>query len=277
MNLRTIGRLSILTLGIGLGAPAAIASTLAVNFVNNRFDTFQQQPGFESFYVPNNIGTMESASPNILAGTSGGVSVYVRSDQHGPIRSIDRGNVRVYDGQLSNLSISWIGNGHRAGRFSIRLRGVTAGLHHWTSYHVDNGTGLMRNGDQNGLMRIELSLDGGDSYQILDPAYRILDAEYDPIQTLQPADPPNFLFHTSFVANGTHDVVFRFDNVGSGPDFRGQYPVGADFTVINGFRLVGVPEPSALALIALACGPLLAGRANRGVFGRTSGSPVEKS
>jgi hypothetical protein len=225
---------------------SAMASTLAVNFVNSPTDTFQRQPGFESFYIPNGF----PANIEAYAGTSGGVSVYVLSDS-GPVRSIDRGNVRVYRGELSNLSISWIGNGHNAGNFYITLRGVSAGLHHWTSYHVDNGTGLMMNGDQNGLMSIELSLDGGQSYQMLDPAYRILDAEIDPIQTLQPYDPPNFLFHTSFVANGSDDVVFRFNNVARGPDLYGQYPIGSDFTVINGFRLTGVPEPSSMLLLIL--------------------------
>src|SRR5690606_29219221 len=89
------------------------------------------------------------------------------------------------------------------------------------------------------------------------PFYRILDAEFDTIPTMPPRDPPNFLFHTSFEANGTDDVVFRFRNVARGPNQQGQYPVGADFTVINAFRLTGpatrIPEPSTIALAVLTC------------------------
>jgi hypothetical protein len=78
-------------------------------------------------------------------------------------------------------------------------------------------------------------------------SYEILDSELGFGDVAEPSD-VNFTFSTSFVADGTSDVIFRFTNIQLGNN--GTVPDPAqDFTVINGFAVVAVPEPSMVALV----------------------------
>lgn len=229
------------------------ASTLAVNFVNAAGDAAQAQPGFTDLLVAN----LSGAGGSVLnAGSVGGVSISLQNvdviGANNRIRSIDRGDNRVYQGIYSNLSVGWIGNEDGGDQLLLTLSGLTAGAHSWTSYHIDNGTGLVGNGNQNGKMRIELSLDGGTNFSIVATDYEILDAEASIGESAQPSDPANFTFTTPFVSDGVNNVVFRFTNTSVGGSATLAADAGQDFTVVNGFEVseVAVPEPGSVALLA---------------------------
>jgi hypothetical protein len=251
-----------------LSVPVATrASTLAVNFVNNAADAVsggpQDQAGFTALVVANASG----AGGTVLnAGTVGGVTVSLQNvDTNGGnnrIRSIDRGETRVYNGVYSNLSVGWVGNEDGGDFFLLTLSGVTAGPHNWTSYHIDNGTGASGNGNQNGMMTIQVSVDGGANYSAVATNYEILDAELSLGESAVPSDPANFTFSTTFTANGTDDVVFRFLNTAVGFTPTAADP-GQDFTVINGFEVSPVPEPSSCFVTAGAAVCLMARRRRR--------------
>lgn len=261
---------SALAVGLAIGMPEAMASSLAVNFVNNATDAAaggsQDQAGFEEIVVANAAGP---GGIEVNAGTVGGVSIIlqnvdVAATGNNRIRSVDRGDARRYTGTFSNLSVGWIGNEDGAAtaggadQFLVKLRSVTAGPHLWTSYHIDNGTDGVNGtsgGNQSGQMLIELSVDGGANYSTVASNYQILDAEvsFDEIAGQVPSDSPvNFTFTTAFVANGTDDVVFRFTNNAIGFNTT-ILDASQDFTLLNGFEVAEIPEPSTLALLGL-CG-----------------------
>ncbi len=267
MNLRGFVCLSIVAATTGFGMSTATALDLAVNFVNSLDDTFQDQDGFTELAVVNNAANGTGAE--VLAGTVDGVDVILQNVSGGGtldrIRSVDRGDDRIYNGVLSNLSVGWVGNEEQSDQFLVKLRGVGAGRYLWTSYHVDNGNVHATivggsSGNQSGKMSIELSVDGGATYTMLNPAYQILDTELSIGDTVEPSDPPNFGFTTSFIANGTDDVIFRFINVEIGNSVTLEPDPSQDFTVINGFTLTQIPEPTTLAVAGLAGLGLLAVR-----------------
>lgn len=130
---------------------------------------------------------------------------------------------------------------------TLRLGGLSAAPYNWTSYHHDTE-------NVHGFFRVELSLDGGATYTQLADGYMSDGTSLGtPDSAVAPYLGPQFgpdanslisTYHTSFVADGANDVVFRFAPYSNTAVHRQLWG-------INGFVLEQVPEPSTVALAAM--------------------------
>jgi hypothetical protein len=249
-----------------LSVDFAGASTIAVNF--GAFGS-ATEPGYTDVFPTAAVaGTVvTAASDQLVFGTStvGGVTITATSATVGGgaiadnrIRALNRFPTPPpnpeYTGPLSLLTTSWIGTQRgflaadgvdsRASSLTISLSGVTAGLHTWTSYHLDNGLpATAGNGNQSGQLRIEFSNDSGVTFTTLASAFQIADTE-----ALGVPPDANPFSHT-FTSVAGQDVRFRFTNVAPGLLASGSVDVGQDFVVINGFNLIPEPSSALLGLI----------------------------
>ena len=155
------------------------------------------------------------------------------------VRSINRGGNDGYAGSLATLTQTWWGV--RAGpstpggflTLAIDGGGIGSSAYDFTSWHHDHE-------NQTGVMDIEVSVDGGQSFTQVVNDLDIVDGSTDG-HTGAP-NPVTF----GFVSNGTDDVYIRFTN-----DQTAGTNSGNSFVLINGFQLDLVPEPSSLALLGL--------------------------
>jgi MYXO-CTERM domain-containing protein len=225
----------------GLLTTPLTASTLNVNLGPAGSTA---EPGFTLLASANSTGTPAVSLP---LGTVGGVSVVVTTGggANNRFRSVNRGVSAPYSGAFDGLTESWIGTEQGTGTadppsaLTIILNGVDPGPHLWTSYHFDNGTGVSGNGNQSGRMTIEYSVDSGASFTVAATDFQIQDNEGIATVAILP-------FTTTFTAVAGQTVQFRFTNTALGLNAASAVDPAQDFTVVNGFSVTPVPEPSAL-------------------------------
>ena len=231
---------------MGLMVAQSNGTTLAINLGPATSDA---EAGFTLLDSINTAGG--AAAYSVTLGTSNGVTIVASTGgslTDNRYRSIDRGDSTAYEGALDQLTESWVGTQTQGSALTFSLTGVDAGEHVWTSYHFDNGTGASGNGNQNGQMLIELSVDSGASFSTLATNFQIQDNEGTVTSTIAP-------FSANFTAVAGQSVQFRFTNSALGTLASGAIDAGQDFTVINGFTVAPavIPEPST-ALLGLLGG-----------------------
>ncbi len=232
-----------------LPARPAAASTMNVNLGPAGSSA---EAGFTLLASANSTGTPAVSLP---LGTVGGVSVTVATGggANNRYRSVNRGVSTAYSAAFDSLTESWIGTEQGSGTadppsaLTIILAGVDPGPHVWTSWHFDNGTGLSGNGNQSGRMTIEYSVDSGASFTVAATDFQIQDNEGTATSTINP-------FSTAFTALAGQTVQFRFTNTALGLNATNTVDPAQDFTVVNGFSVAPVPEPSGPVLALVATG-----------------------
>lgn len=222
-------------------AASASASTMAINF-GKVTPASPTETGYDNALY-NDTASLLPTTVNY--GTFGGVTLSVSTSPSttpvpvdNRLRSIDRGVSPAYSGALDTLTQSWIGTQAQGSYLTVILGGVDAGLHTWTSYHFDNGSGASGNGNQNGKMEIAMSVDSGATFSIVNPSYQIQDNEGTVTSVIAP-------FSVDFTAVAGQSVQFRFLNNALGTLANNTTDPVQDFTLINGFNVAPVPEPSA--------------------------------
>ncbi len=215
-------------------------STLAINLGPTTSPT---EVGYDLAGYNGSTGT---AAVSVPLGTFGGVTISATTGggTDNRFRSIDRATSTAYSGPLDILTQTWFGTQQPVSALTIILSGVDAGLHNWTSDHFDNGSGASGNGNQNGKMEIALSVDSGTTFTVINPSFQIQDNEGTVTSTIVP-------FSTNFTAVAGQSVQVRFINVALGTLASGATDPGQDFTLINGFNVTPVPEPSAALFAAI--------------------------
>jgi len=140
-----------------------------------------------------------------------------------------------------DLLETWWGD-ESAFSFVIDGTDLGAGDFTWTSWHTDKK-------DITGTMDIEFSVDGGTNWTLAFDDFDIISIRDDANPGPEIPNAASF----QFTSNGTDDVWVRFTSDGTN---------ATDFTVVNGFEVTVVPEPSAFALLVLSLA-LLASRRRR--------------
>jgi hypothetical protein len=148
------------------------------------------------------------------------------------VRSLERSD--TYNGALDNLTQTWWGArggpSQPGGFITFDIAGLAAGDYLFTSWHHDHG-------NQTGEMDIEVSTDGGSTFDVVGDDFGIVDSVVDG----NVGAPNPFTF--GFTAGGD-SVQIRYTNV-SGSESTN------DFVIINGFSVEVIPEPASLALLGL--------------------------
>jgi hypothetical protein len=264
-------KLNRLLLAFGVLAPLIAANTVSASTVFANFGAFNStpEPGYTNVVpltaVTNTIVLAATDSLTFTTPVVGGVTITATSatvgggaiadnrlraftrqltagDFTGPLGILTAGFIGTQRGFLAADATDLVNNPSglsRASSLIVGLSGVTAGDHTWTSYHLDNGIGAA--GNQSGQMRIEFSNNAGATFTTLATNFQVTDSEA--VGTPLNANP----FTHTFTATGA-DILFRFTNVALGSNAAGAPASAEDFTVINGFNLVPVPEPSSALL-----------------------------
>lgn len=226
---------------VGILSSASLASNLAINLGPL---TSEAETGYDLAGASNSAGATEVS---LGLGTFNGVTVTVATGggTDNRFRSVDRGTSPAYSGPLDLLTQSWFGTQTQPSALTMILSGVDAGLHKWTPFHFDNGSGGLGNGNQNGKMEISLSVDGGASFSVVDANFQIQDNEGTPTSEIAP-------FSVDFTAVAGKDVHIRFVNVALGTLANGNTDPGQDFTVINGFVVTQLSATIPLMITEIA-------------------------
>lgn len=240
-NLKRMKNLIFAIATLGVLSPLSQATNLAINLGPA---TSEVEAGYDLAGAGNSSG---GAAVSLALGTFNGVTVTVTTggSTENRFRSVDRGTSPAYSGPLDLLTQSWFGTQTQPSALTIILSGVDPGLHNWKSYHFDNGSGAIGNGNQNGKMEIALSVDCGANFSVVDPRFQIQDNEGTATSEIAP-------FSVDFMAVAGKDVHIRFVNVALGTLANGNTDPGQDFTVINGFVVTQLSATIPLTITDIA-------------------------
>ncbi len=265
MMFRTHRVMMLAALVLACLATGAYAQTLMVDFNSTTQDSGpHNQAGYQAYDAGHEVPADFVTQSYSAFGTTVSVTpAWPNTSDNRVQQMIDRG--ASWDGNWDNaagdldLVTDFLGIDTRTGNggngnwdgatgtptyMTLTLSGLNAAPYDWTSYHHDTE-------NVHGDFRVELSVDGGNSFAQLADGYLSDGADGgNPDSTLDGFPGPEFgpdadslmsTYTTTFNADGANDVVFRFAPYSNTAVHRQIWG-------INGFVLQQVPEPSTVML-----------------------------